>query len=540
MFFNGILTFLIGATTVLAVDPLVDLGYAQYAGTANSSDGVSSWLGIRFAAPPLGALRWRAPQDPLNTTSGSVQNATKHGLLCLATGVAANDTTTSEDCLFLDVYAPSNATSSSKLPVYFWIQGGGYNSDANANYRGDGLIQASGYNMLVVTFNYRVSLWGFLASNEVQADGDTNIGLLDQRKALQWVQKYISLFGGDPDHVVLGGASAGAGSIAMHLTAFGGRDDGLFHAAVAESQFFPTQLTIPQAQYQYDRISNLTGCSNSSNSLSCLRALNATQIQAVNVNVPYPILGANATAARYTYGPVIDGGIVQDYAFNLFTWGSFIKVPVIFGDDTNEGTHFVPTTTANDSQLDSYIQAQFPGLTQDELNQLNQLYPMSDQFNNTGAYFSAASNAYGEMTLICPGNAIMDAYASYSSAGHWNYRYNVLDPGQAALGLGVSHTVEIGALWGTQWVPGAPLPSYLTTNKGITPVLQGYWTSFVRAYNPNTFRAPGTPVWEEWGYDQRQRILFVTNATAMEAVPANQTQRCQYLDSIEVTKVTQW
>ncbi|KZO96007.1 triacylglycerol lipase [Calocera viscosa TUFC12733] len=540
MLLNGILTLLVSTSTALSVDPLVNLGYSQYAGTANSSDGVSSWLGIRFAAPPLGDLRWRAPQDPLQ--NNTVQNATEHGLLCLATGVAANDTATNEDCLFLDVYAPTNATTSSKLPVYFWIQGGGYNSNANANYRGDGLIMASGYNMVVVTFNYRVSLWGFLASNEVVANGDTNIGLLDQRKALEWVQKYISLFGGDPGHVVLGGASAGAGSIALHLTAYGGRDDGLFHAAVGESQAFPTQLTIPQSQYQYDRLVNETGCSKSSDTLACLRALNVTQIQSVNVEIPYPILGANATAARSTYGPVIDGGLVQDYLFNEFTWGSFIKVPVIFGDDTNEGTHFVPLTTANYSQMDSFIQAQFPGLTQAELNHINQLYPIDNQFPNTGLYFGAAADVFGEITLICPGEAIMDAYASYSAAGpgQWNYRYNVLDPSQAAAGLGVSHTVEIGALWGPEWVPGPPLPSYLTTNKGITPVLQGYWTSFVRSFNPNTFRAHGSPEWEQWGWDKRQRILFVTNATTMEVVPQNQTERCAYIDSIQASKVTQW
>ena len=96
-----------------------------------------------------------------------------------------------EDCLFLDVYAPTAATTSSRLPVYFWIQGGGFNTLSNANYNGSDLITVSDMNMVVVTFNYRVGPYGFLASNEVVQDGDLNPGLLDQRKALEWVQDHI-------------------------------------------------------------------------------------------------------------------------------------------------------------------------------------------------------------------------------------------------------------------------------------------------------------------------------------------------------------
>ena len=101
----------------------------------------------------------------------------------------------SEDCLFIDVYAPSHATETSKLPVFFWIQGGGYVSDANPNYNGTNLVTSSGGNVVVVNFNYRVGPFGFLASEKVRNNGDLNVGLLDQRKALQWVQKHIRKVG---------------------------------------------------------------------------------------------------------------------------------------------------------------------------------------------------------------------------------------------------------------------------------------------------------------------------------------------------------
>ncbi len=158
----------------------------------------------------------------------------------MGTGDSPRNPKTSEDCLFIDVYAPTNATITSNLPVYFFIQGGGFNFNSNANYDGSGLVNASEHGIVVVTFNYRVGPYGFLASQEVRdsASASLNNGLKDQRKALEWVHKYISHFGGNPKHIVLGGDSAGAASIAYHLTAYGGRDDNLFVGAAAESVSF--------------------------------------------------------------------------------------------------------------------------------------------------------------------------------------------------------------------------------------------------------------------------------------------------------------
>jgi carboxylesterase type B len=130
----------------------------------------------------------------MNLPSLNAPKAKKqHGGICLQTATTV-DGGHSEDCLFLEVYAPSDAlTRSTLLPVYFWIPGGGFNSLSGANaMNGSNLITASGKNIVIVTINYRVSMYGFLASKEVQKNGDTNAGLLDQRKALQWVQKYIS------------------------------------------------------------------------------------------------------------------------------------------------------------------------------------------------------------------------------------------------------------------------------------------------------------------------------------------------------------
>jgi len=433
--------------------------------------------------------------------------------------------------LFLDVYAPSNTTPDSKLPVYFFIQGGGFNQNSNANLNGSGLIKAGDMDLIVVTFNYRVGPYGFLAAQEViDGGGAANAGLLDQRKALQWVQKYISHFGGDPGHVVMGGDSAGAASVNLQLTAYNGTNQNLFHATVAESQSFAAVRTIPGSQYQYDNLVIRTGCASELDTFSCLRSLNTSFIQSINYNTPFP--GAEG-APLYEYGPVIDGSFVSDYTYAAYAKGNFVKLPAIYGDDTNEGTVFTPNSTANISASNIFLKNQFPDLTPRELYTINQLYPIAEQFAGTGAFWRQAANAYGEIRYICPGIFISQTYTNMSLTQNWNYHWNVIDPIAEASGLGVTHTVELNAIFGPENVNGAAPASYNTSNANIVPVIQRYWTSFIRSYDPNTYRLPGSPMWQQFGFgDGHQRLLMQTNASGMETVPSEQLKRCQYLWSI--------
>lgn len=147
----------LAAKTTFAVDPTVDVGYTSYSGTA-LGNGVTQWLGMRYAAPPVGDLRFRAPMDP-ESQDGPIE-ADSQGPICLGTGSGPPTNDMDEDCLFMSVYAPSNATSNSKLPVYFYIQGGGFNTNSNPNYNGSGLIMAGEMDLVVVTFNYRVGPYG--------------------------------------------------------------------------------------------------------------------------------------------------------------------------------------------------------------------------------------------------------------------------------------------------------------------------------------------------------------------------------------------
>ncbi|KAJ5355803.1 Carboxylesterase type B [Penicillium concentricum] len=532
----AIFLYICSLISLASASTVVDLGYASYEGRTLSS-GVTQWLGMRFAAPPVGELRFAAPQDPLSVKG--IQQAIEHGSICIPTAGSEGRAVpegTSEDCLFLDIYAPTTAEKSKKLPVYFFIQGGGFAGNANANYNGTGLINASGNNMVVVTFNYRVGPYGFLAGQEVEKGASLNNGLKDQRKALKWVQKHISKFGGDPKHVVIGGDSAGAASITLMLSAYGGRDDGLFVAAAAESQSFGHMLNISESQFAYDALATATACDSSQNTLACLRNLDVNALQQKNVNRPYP--GAKGKPL-FQYGPTIDEDLVADYTYRLFHEGKFIKVPVIFGDDTNEGTTFVPKSTASVDAADTFIRNQFPSIKQAHISRINSIYLTENQtetFPGTGSYWRPASTAYGEMRYICPG---IDMSSVYAAAGvpSWNYHYAVQDPANESSGMGTYHTVEVNAIWGPTNTGNNQAPaSYYTTNAEIVPMMQGYWTSFITSLDPNTKRLPSSPKWETWGQDGTgyRRIFIRTNKTKMETVSEGQRSRCKYLTSIGV------
>ncbi|ETS81908.1 hypothetical protein PFICI_06910 [Pestalotiopsis fici W106-1] len=518
--------------SVSAVLPTVQVGCNQYAGYSISS-GITKWLGLRYAAPPVGNLRFSPPEDPV--CNSGTQTATAHGPVCIGTGGSANNTKLSEDCLFLDVYAPTNATTKSKLPVFFHIQGGGFNQNSNPNVDGTGLITASDNSIVVVSINYRVGAYGFLT------DGGTalkaNNGLRDQRKALEWVQRYITQFGGDPDHVVLGGESAGAASISLQMTAYGGRDFGLFHAAAAESISFATVLTASEASYQYDILAIRLGCVGS-DTLACLQSKTTAEIQAVNTNSPYP---GNSAAPLYMYNPVIDKDVLTDYTYNAFKTGHFIKIPLIAGDDTNGGTVFAPSTTSTLAESNMWLRTQFPRLTLEQLGKIDELYPNPNATAcpSSGCYWRQLANAYGEMRYMCPGLFISTALTKYGVSNSWAYRYNVEDPKQVAQGLGVPHTVEADAIWGPDYVDSSiSVPSsYLAngTNAAVIPVIQGYWTSFIRSYDPNTYRYPDTAEWEEWTGGDQQRMLFETGGnTTMETVDPGLWARCNFWSSIGV------
>ncbi|OLN88615.1 putative secreted lipase-like protein 1 [Colletotrichum chlorophyti] len=501
----------------------VDLNYTKYSGSILPS-GVNQFLGMRYAAPPIGDLRWRAPRDP--EPKEGTTDAVEFGPICLGTDAIYPTSGQDEDCLYVNVWSPNNATSESKLPVWLFIQGGGYTSNANPNWNGSQVVEVSGKNIVFVNFNYRVGLWGFLASERVRKDGELNVGLLDQRLMMKWVKTHISKFGGDPEHVVIHGLSAGAGSVALHLAAYGGRDEKLFVGAMSESVFFPAQPRVPELEYQFDKIVESVGCKDDKDQLRCLRSKDIKTIQDVNVMSPFPGRQLNP---HFYWTPCIDGDLLQDYPYLLYKRGAFIKVPVLFGAGTNEGSVFAANVETQD-QFVSFMTDNYPKLTKKETDRMLEMYPLLPPLPNHNAWFPSTSQAYGETTFTCPANAIMNAYAAANRSGtSWSYRFNVQDDANTASGLGVPHVFEAPAVFG---IDACPTPdSFRTYNKPIVPLMMNYWISFIRALDPNTYKLAGAPAWGSWGGNE-SRYVFELNNNRMEDVSDGQRDRCEFWKGI--------
>lgn len=424
--------------------------------------------------------------------------------------------THSEDCLFLNVFAPSTATKDSLLPVYVFIQGGGFNMNGNADYNGANLIKAGNNSMVVVNFNYRVGPYGFLASKEIVANKSLSLnnGLKDQRQALKWVQKHISKFGGDPNHVTLGGASAGGGSVVFHLTAYGGRNDGLFHAAVAESAAFPTLRSVADSQWQYDDLLRQTHCKD----MNCLTSMDVVAFQTAVRTLKKPLPGGSGTPL-YFWNPTLDDDFIQDSTFNQLQAGRYLHVPTIFGSATHDGVIFTPKSVMTQSKSQDFLTDQYPNV---KWNTIRQVWG-SDTANAAATderWRSVTADIYGSTRYDCPGLKISSIYASNKSDSTWHYRWNV----GAAL-----HVGELGPIW----------------NNGTSAAavfVQAYWASFIRSYDPNKHVAEflaskgselTSPHWDTFDPSVQNRMQFSDdNNVGMENVSDLEKKRCDVIDVV--------
>ena len=323
--------------------------------------------------------------------------------------------------------------------------------------------------------------------------------------------------------------------VGLLVTAYGanGTLDNLIHAAAAESASFGNQLNLNDSAWSYNELANKTGCISQSNPIACLRALPVETLQASNNGYTNPLAPQNR---NYDFLPTVDGDLIPDYTQNLMQQGKFMRIPVIFGDDTNEGTMFVPKATNSVQAADAYLRNFIQGLNESQLEQINEVYlsePDDPVYEGAGQYWQGTANAYGEIKYICAGLVYSDSYNSdpTTAGSTWNYHYAVTDNAGRKSGLGTQHTIEINAIWGPEYVSSSAPASYSYANAPIVPLMQGYWTSFIRDFNPNTYRQEGSPEWDNWG-DEGNRIFIRTNDTYMETVPDDQYERCSLFTPI--------
>jgi para-nitrobenzyl esterase len=322
------------------------------------------FLGIPFAAPPMGELRWRPPEPP--APWDTPLDATEFSSACPQIGsLTSPEDSTEEDCLYLNVWAPEPAPAA-PLPVMVWFHGGSNVTGSTADtipfvepptlfYNGRGLVEEAG--VVVVTANYRLGVMGFFAHQAISAQNPSstsgNQGLLDQRMALQWVRDNIEAFGGDPDNVTIFGESAGAFDVCFHVASPGSR--GLFHRAISESGGCTTALPTRQvAEAQADVFAAAMGCGDAADVAACLRSVSVSDllteapVDGAQEELPGGDLYEGGTP-RWDFGPIVDGSVLPEQPRALFAAGNVADVPYLLGSNSDEGTLFhvlqIPVST---------------------------------------------------------------------------------------------------------------------------------------------------------------------------------------------------
>jgi acetylcholinesterase len=320
------------------------------------------------------------------------------------------------------------------------------------------------------------------------------------------------------------------------MTAYGGRDDSLFTGAYADAPAYPEVNSDSWSQYQFNNFANNAGCGSASDKLSCLRQADIINIQRAN-------LAGNYTdfPAHFTFNPVVDGTFIQDIPLRLFQTGHFVKVPMIVGDATDEGTLFA-SNAGSPGEVSDFIHANIPSLTEADLDTVNQMYPlMAAQQPFHKAYFPSAAAAFGEATFICPGLTISSAVGASNPI--WNYRFDQSSLAFRAAGYGVIHTFDTGAIFGPNVGPVAGLlgtiesglifSSFAGENANVVPIMMNYAISFVRTQDPNTYKSIFAPHWQTYNNNGgKQRIIVRNSGVRTESVPLAQQTRCAFWTDI--------
>ena len=477
-----------------------------------SAEGTSQFLGVPYAAPPTGALRWAAPQ-PVPRWSG-IRQATSYGGRCAQLASGNGPRVDNEDCLYLNVFAPPRADS--HLPVLVMIHGGGLTTGAGDQH--DGSLIVTTDHIIVVSINYRLGPFGFLTipglgGSALTAGG--NYGLLDQEAALRWVHRNIAAFGGDPDQVTIDGESAGGWSVCALLTSPPAR--GLFRGAIIQSGSCATQ-TQADAQTAGLAFAKGVGCTDPATIAACLRAL-----------PEQTLLDASASySPRFTSG----GPELPVPAAQAVASGGYTRVPVLIGDNHDEGRTFAQGFTAlTQQQADQLVTQIYGARAPDVLAR----YPWS-------SYPSPYTAAYmigdiwtdsGFLTGIggCPNQDLAAEFAATTPT--FFYQFDDLNaPGlnsdHPGYQWGAGHAMELAYLW-PSFNNGFSLYDLLTPAQlQLSGQMVRYWGAFTAAGTPQVH---GQPSWPRYTSGQLMSLRPGGQTQAITAGVYSAEHQCSFWDA---------
>ncbi|KAL5594083.1 uncharacterized protein BROUX77_007430 [Berkeleyomyces rouxiae] len=489
-----------------------------------------TFAGIPFAQPPVGDLRLRAPRA-IETYKSTI-DAAGIAAACPQLYVSLQSNTSAildalgniltlpflqpingqEDCLTVTVHRPAGVAADAKLPVLFWIYGGAFQLGATNTYEAAPLISAAlGFDMpmLVVMPNYRVGGFGFLPGAEVKKAGVGNLGLLDQRLALQWVADNIASFGGDPDKVTIWGESSGAISVFDQMALYDGdatyNDKPLFRGAIMNSgSITPVEdIDSAKAQRVYDQVVREAGCASNPDTLQCLREVDYETLLRATNSLPGAL---SYSSVALPYLPRPDGVALTATPDTLLAEGKYAAVPMIIGDQEDEGTLFslmtgnIKTNADIATYLTTYL---FQLMKPDEIRPLVDLYgskgsdgsPFNTSiFNQLYPGFKRLAAILGDLVFTLARRVFLGgALAVNPDVPSWSYLSSYF---YGTPILGTFHASDILAMW--YGIPGG----------NVIDSMRRYYVNFVYHLDPNG-GASDQQEWPQWG--QARKLMHFQN-----------------------------
>jgi para-nitrobenzyl esterase len=472
------LALILGLTTSARAESLVvKTAQGKVRGKTINEGKVKAFLGLPYAAPPVGDMRWKAPAVPVKW-SGE-RDATKFGAHCAQNAVFADmifqDGEGSEDCLFLNVYAPAGTTAKSNLPVMFWIHGGGFAGGASSEPRHNGdFLPLKG--VVLVTINYRLGVFGFLVTDDLakEANGSAgNYGLTDMIAALQWVKGNIKEFGGNPGNVTIFGESAG--SIAVSTLMASPMARGLFAKGIGESGgafgegLVGYQSVSVRAQRDQAWVEK-TGAK----SLKELRAMPTAAI-----------LDAAKGRGTVGFGPDIDGKVLTEPVPDTYASGKQAHVPLLAGWNRDEGSF-----AARDGMTVEKYKATAESQFKDRADEFLKLYPA----NNDEQALRSAIDFGGDSFIAFGTWKWLEAHSKTGQVPVYRYHLELASPpSKFHPGSFAFHSDDIEYVFGTlDTRPGA---EWRPEDRKLSEQMMSYWTNFAKNGDPN---GAGLPEWPKY------------------------------------------